>query len=435
MSYTKSLNKFNNIYNKNIILNDDIKKIKQNAWDLFNKTGLPPSMHTTELWKYTNFSDLKKLDFDNSHKTNFVVKDKLNILKDDQWNNIFIINGFFDKSQSNYSKEIIVENFSNLNKLKYLIKKIGSIADDAENEFIALNSSLMQDPVFISIDNENIEKNINIVMITVDQDSNFCNFPRVFVEAKSKTNSTVVETYVNLADTESKNLTVPVIEYLLEEESKLSHKHIQLDTGKSFLFHFDRILQNKNSSFNSTSYSNAGLLSRYDIHSNLNGIDSDCNFHGLYITDKNEQQENEISITHSVPKCSSDQMFKGILAGESKAVFSGKVLVKKDAQKTQAFQKDLNFLLSKKAEVYTKPSLEIYADDVICSHGATAGNMDTNMLFYLQSRGINEDEATSMLIRGFAQEIIEEFDDEIIISFLEKNLNSKIKTLDIEGII
>ena len=113
-------------------------------------------------------------------------------------------------------------------------------------------------------------------------------------------------------------------------------------------------------------------------------------------------------------------MFKGILAGKSRAVFSGKVLVKKDAQKTKAFQKDLNFLLSRDAEVDTKPSLEIYADDVECSHGATAGNMDKNMLFYLQSRGIDKDEATSMLIRGFAQEIIDEFEDENIINALEE---------------
>ncbi|MDG2101725.1 MAG: Fe-S cluster assembly protein SufD [Dehalococcoidia bacterium] len=435
MSSIKPLNKFNSIFSKNIILNDDIKKLKQNAWDLFNKSGLPPSTNTTELWKYTNFSDLKKIDFDNSYKNDFLVKDNINILKNDQWNNIFIINGFFDESQSNFSNEIVVENFSNLDKLKYLSNKIGSIADDSENEFISLNSSLMQDPVIISIDDQKAIKNINIVMITVDQNSNFCNFPRVFVEAKPKTNSTVVETYINLSDVESKNLTIPVVEYLLEEDSKLNHKHIQLDSGKSFLFHFDRILQKRNSNFISTSYSNAGFLSRYDIHSNLNGIDSNCNFHGLYITDKKQQQENEISITHSVPKCSSDQMFKGILAGESKAVFSGKVLVKKDAQKTKAFQKDLNFLLSKKAEVNTKPSLEIYADDVECSHGATAGNMDNNMLFYLQSRGINEDEATSMLIRGFAQEIIEEFDDENIINFLGNILNNKIKKLDIEGII
>ena len=432
---TKSLHKFNNIYKNNINLNDDIKKIKQNAWDLFDKNGLPPSIHTSELWKYTNFYNLKKLDFENASKIDFEVKENLNILKDDQWSNIFIINGFFDESQSNYTNQIIVENFSNLNKLKHLSKKIGSIADDSENEFISLNSSLMQDPLFISIDNKNIDKNINIVMITVDQNSNFCNFPRIFVEAKANSNSTIVETYINLASKESQNLTVPVIEYLLEDNSKINHKHIQLDSGNSYLFHFDRILQNRNSSFNSTSFSNSGILSRYDIHSNLNGSDSDCNFHGLYITDKNQQQENEISITHSVPKCSSDQMFKGILAGESKAVFSGKVLVKKDAQKTKAFQKDLNFLLSKKAQVNTKPSLEIYADDVECSHGATAGNMDTNMLFYLQSRGITEDEATSMLIRGFAQEIIEEFEDEIIIYYLENILNNKIKILDIEGII
>ena len=128
-------------------------------------------------------------------------------------------------------------------------------------------------------------------------------------------------------------------------------------------------------------------------------------------------------------------MFKGILAGKSRAVFSGKVLVKKDSQKTKAFQKDLNFLLSKDAEVDTKPSLEIYADDVECSHGATAGNMDKNMLFYLHSRGIDKDEATSMLIRGFAQEIIDEFEDENITNALEEILKEKINILDIQGIM
>jgi len=435
MTLTKSLQNFNNIYNNNTILNDDVKKIKQNAWDLFNKNGLPPNIKTKELWKYTNFSNLNKLDFENASKIDFNINENSDILKKDEWSNIFIINGFFDEAQSNFSNQIIVENLSNLNKLKYLSKKIGSIADDSENEFISLNSSLMQDPVFISIDNENVDKNINIVIITADQNSNFCNFPRVFVESKANSNSTIVETYINLATKESQNLTVPVIEYLLEDNSKINHKHIQLDSGNSYLFHFDRILQNENSKFDSTSFSHAGILSRYDIHSNLNGLNSNCNFHGLYVTDKNQQQENEISITHSVPKCSSDQMFKGILAGESKAVFSGKVLVKKDAQKTKAFQKDLNFLLSKKAEVNTKPSLEIYADDVECSHGATAGNMDKNMLFYLQSRGIDENEATSMLIRGFAQEIIEEFNDEVIVNYLENILNNKIKILDIEGII
>ena len=128
-------------------------------------------------------------------------------------------------------------------------------------------------------------------------------------------------------------------------------------------------------------------------------------------------------------------MFKGILAGKSRAVFSGKVLVKQDAQKTKAFQKDLNFLLSEEAEVDTKPSLEIYADDVECSHGATAGNMDKSMLFYLESRGINKDEAMSMLIKGFAQEIIDEFDDINIINVLESILDNKINILDIQGIM
>ena len=128
-------------------------------------------------------------------------------------------------------------------------------------------------------------------------------------------------------------------------------------------------------------------------------------------------------------------MFKGILAGKSKAVFSGKVLVKQNAQKTKAFQKDFNFLLSKDCEVDTKPSLEIYADDVECSHGATAGNMDKNMLFYLQSRGINNQDAMSMLIRGFAQEIIDEFEDNEIIKYLENLIDDTIPSMEIQGIM
>ena len=238
-----------------------------------------------------------------------------------------------------------------------------------------------------------------------------------------------------MSEEKSKNLVVPVIEYLLEDNSKVNHKRMQIDSGDSYFFQFDRILQKANSSFISTSFSLSGLVSRYDIHSDLVGINSECNLHGLYLTNSDQLQENEISITHSVEKCSSDQMFKGILAGKSKAVFSGKVLVKQDAQKTRAFQKDLNFLLSKDCEVDTKPSLEIYADDVECSHGATAGNMDKNMLFYLQSRGINSDDAMAMLIRGFAQEIIDEFDDEKIIEFLENSVDKIIPKLDIEGIM
>ena len=430
------LNRFKNLYEPNSKFDKKIKEIKIDGWKNFNNHGLPPSSHTSELWKYTNFSKLYNSEFSKTSKRDYGREFHSSLLgKQTDTNTIFIVDGFYDEKNSIISNEIILENAVNLKNLKYLNNQFGSIAINSENEMIALNSSLMQDPILVSVRNSNKVNNLQIIIVNSGENFHSSSFPRLFVEFAPKTKSNIVEMFVNLADNSNENLTVPVIEYLLGKKTEVSHKRIQIDHGNSYYFQFDRILQNEESRFKSTSFSFSGLLSRYDIHSDLNGINSDCSFHGLYVTDKNQHQENEISTTHSVERCSSDQMFKGILAGKSRAIFSGKVLVKKNAQKTRAFQKDLNFLLSKSAEVDTKPSLEIYADDVVCSHGATAGNIDKNMLFYLESRGINKDQATSMLIRGFAQEIIEEFQDELLIEYLEKLLDEKIPTLDVEGIM
>ena len=425
----------NNIFEQNEISNMQINELKKDGWKNFSDFGMPPNKHTEELWKYTNFSKLQNLNFSKPSKSTFDLSNNLNDLINLSSNNIYIVNGFYDSEKSNFSKNIIIENEKNINKLDYLVSHMGTIAKNEENEMLALNSSLMSDPVFISLKNNSTEISTNIFIISTDDKITFSSTPRLFIEASENSNYVINEIHINLSSEKNQTLEIPVLEYLLQKNSEINHKRIQLSSESSYFFNFDRVQQNENSKFNSVSFSTSGELSRFDIHTDLIGENSECSFHGLYITDKNQHQENEISTTHSVGRCSSDQMFKGILAGKSRAVFSGKVLVKQDAQKTQAFQKDLNFLLSEEAEVDTKPSLEIYADDVECSHGATAGNMDKSMLFYLQSRGINKDEAMSMLIKGFAQEIIDEFDDINIISILESILENKINILDIQGVM
>ena len=160
-------------------------------------------------------------------------------------------------------------------------------------------------------------------------------------------------------------------------------------------------------SYRSTSFSVGSSIGRNDVFTSLNGEYADSTLHGVYITTNRQQHDNEISTTHAAPNGTSDQYYKGILSGRSRAVFSGKIVVERGAQKTDANQKDLNLLLSHGAEVDTKPSLEIYADDVKCAHGATAGHVDEDTLFYLQSRGVDYDTAQAMLIRGFAAEILD----------------------------
>ena len=156
---------------------------------------------------------------------------------------------------------------------------------------------------------------------------------------------------------------------------------------------------------------------------------AESTLHGVYLTTNRQHQDNEISTTHAAPHCTSDQYYKGILSGRSRAVFSGKITVERGAQKTDANQKDLNLLLSHGAEVDTKPSLEIYADDVKCAHGATAGHVDEDTLFYLQSRGVDYDTAQAMLIRGFAAEILSEFKDDELHAFLESQLDELMPAL------
>ena len=181
-------------------------------------------------------------------------------------------------------------------------------------------------------------------------------------------------------------------------------------------------------------FSTGPNIGRNDVHVELAETGSECSLSGLYITNHNAHQDNEISTSHLKPHGTSNQFYKGILAGSSRAVFSGKILVAPGAMKTEALQKDMNLLLSKGAEIDTKPSLEIYADDVKCAHGATAGHVDKNMLFYLQSRGVDKEVATKMLILGFASEILELFDPPPLKKFLYRVLEEIIPSLESDGI-
>ena len=148
-------------------------------------------------------------------------------------------------------------------------------------------------------------------------------------------------------------------------------------------------------------------MGRYDLSVFLNGSDSYCNLNGLYVTANSQHQDNNINIEHAQPNTTSRLAYKGILDGRSKAVFGGTVLVQQNAQKTDAIQSDKNLVLSPNAEVDSKPALFIYADDVKCGHGATAGNIDEETIFYMRSRGLDIETASKMLIYGFAKEVID----------------------------
>jgi Fe-S cluster assembly protein SufD len=194
-------------------------------------------------------------------------------------------------------------------------------------------------------------------------------------------------------------------EIVLEKNAKLSIYKKQTLNNQSFLINFILVEQAENSSFYSFTLDQGAALSRTDFSVHLNGHDAEVNLQGVYLTSQQQVADHHSVIYHHAPHCQSKQHYRGIVNDQSKAIFNGKIVIEKDAQKSSTQQLNKNILLSNQAEVDTKPELEIYADDVKASHGATIGQLDMQALFYLQARGISLDEAKALLIEGFLQEV------------------------------
>lgn len=415
-------------------------ELRKKAWAEFEKLGFPTERRGNELWKYT---DLRRLDTEAYSRDGagpgISADDLRNIAPwSDDWHTAVIINGQFSAelsrnlSGTGVSKSNLVEaTESNRDSVK---TALSSVASFEGNAFVALNTALFESGVLIEIDPDaEPEHPVHVVHVVTDGADNRAFYPRTLLLAGSNSKATVTESFLNLSD--GPQFTVPVFEVSLSENATVRHFRVQLENEQSIHIGTTRIEQPQNAVFNSTSFATGPAIGRNDVHTNLAGEGAETNLHGLYITDGSSHQDNEISTTHHKPHGTSHQFYKGILAGKSRAVFSGKVLVQPDAMKTLAVQKDLNLLLSHGAEIDTKPSLEIYADDVKCAHGATAGHVDANMLFYLMSRGVNRQDAAMMLVSGFASEIVDEFEPEPLRDFLYRKLEQIIPELDSEGIL
>jgi Fe-S cluster assembly protein SufD len=211
-------------------------------------------------------------------------------------------------------------------------------------------------------------------------------------------------------------------EYHIAESAVFDIYKIQNEKRNSYHIDNSEIVQEKGSIFTHISFDFGSVLTRNDLRADLIGENIETNLYGLYLTNDNRHVDNHTYVDHSAPNCESNELYKGILDDKSTGVFSGKILVKKDSQKTNAYQSNKNILLSEEARIDTKPQLEIYADDVKCSHGATVGSLDKEAYFYIRSRGIPAAEAQSMLIKAFAEDVVQN----IKIQEIHKDINNLI---------
>jgi Fe-S cluster assembly protein SufD len=275
-----------------------------------------------------------------------------------------------------------------------------------QSSFTSLNTAFFQDGAFIHVPaGQNIALPIHLLYLSTAKETGSTAQPRNLVVLEPGSKATLLETYVSTAETAS--FTNTVTELVLQPGASLEHVKFQDESPQAFHMAGIHARLERGSQLISHSIATGAKLSRNNIRAILAGEGVECVLNGLYLTHGEQLADHHMVVEHAAPHCNSHEYFNGILDGRSKGVFHGRILVRPAAQKTDAKQTNKNLLLSEEATVDTKPQLEIYADDVKCTHGATVGQLNEESIFYLRARGIGAERARRMLIHAFAGEIIE----------------------------
>ena len=391
-----------------------LRDLRDSAWSKFNETGFPTARRGNERWKYTNVGPIAKTDF--SFANSPTPANGLKALapsyklEGPAVYDLVYIDGRYSAELSSPAAGLNGITAASLALIAPdsafdLESQVGRYAPP-DDGFAALNTAFLHDGAYIHVADGHSEKVfVRLSYITTDGGAPKVTHPRTLIVAGRNTDVTVVESYTGPKDTVY--FTNAVTEISVGDGARIDHYRLLLEGEKAFHVGTSRVKQEKDSSFSSASFALGTALARNDLEVLFDGPGGYCSLNGLYLTADKQHIDNLINIDHAQPHCTSRLKYKGILDGRSKAVFGGTVMVRPDAQKSDAEQTDKNLILSQWAEVDSKPSLFIYADDVKCSHGATAGHIDEDTLFYLRSRGLDLDTASRMLVHAFASEIIE----------------------------
>ncbi len=277
--------------------------------------------------------------------------------------------------------------------------------DDEIHPFASLNTALLDEGVFIMIpDGVVIEKPIALLFVSSGGgEDRVIASPRIVIVAGESSQVRIVETFVNSGS--SRVLSNPYTQIVSRPNSSVDHYRVQQESREAFHFGLIRAHQERDSHLRSHVITTGAALSRTDLSVVLDGPGADCVANGLYVLNDDQHADHQTLIDHAKPHCTSSELYKGILDDRSRGIFEGKVIVRPDAQKTNASQKNNNLILSHQAIANTTPQLEIYADDVKCAHGSTIGRLDEEAMFYLRSRGVGKEDAIEILTWGFASEV------------------------------
>ncbi len=388
-----------------------LKVVRKQAIETFERLGFPTAKD--EAWKYTNLASVARTQFQFVTDTAALTADQIApfLFGKSNWPRLVFINGNFSKNLS-LIKNISGLTLTNLSETlakhpEHLKPYLFQYADMKRDAFAALNAAFFHDGAFIHVSSKTaLEEPIHLLFISTSSETKpALNQVRNLIVLEEQSKASVIEKYVCLNGGEH-YFNNSVTEIILNSASHLDYHKLEHESEHGIHIGTTQVNQNAGSRFVSSSIVVDGGLVRNDLNVVLNGEHAECVLNGFYMADGEEQVDNHTLIDHPKPNGKSYQVYKGILTGKSNGVFSGRILVHQDAQKTDASQTNKNLLLSKEATMNTKPQLEILADDVKCTHGAAVGQLEDEAIFYLKTRGIDEPSASKLLSYGFANEVI-----------------------------
>ena len=305
------------------------------------------------------------------------------------------------------------------------------VNEENTNPFTALNASMMNSGICIKLDsNVIIEKPIQLIYATVDISDHLMNHPRFVFELGYNSEATIIEHYVG--STDLAYFINPVSNIFLNNNAKLHHFRVEEDAALANHIASTNYFLKADSQLNAVSISSGAKLFRHNIKLTFNDQGGYANLSGLSTIKNDQHHDQNIIIDHFNNSCQSEQLFKYILSDKSSGVFNGKVVVKENTQHTDADQANKNLLLSSEAIMNTNPQLEIYSEDVKCSHGSTTGQIDSEALFYLQSRGISKSKSIELIINGFAKDIVDHINNEDVKSYINTKVTNWIEKVLID---
>jgi Fe-S cluster assembly protein SufD len=388
--------------------------LRRSAIDRFALTGFPTSRD--EEWRFTPIAPIAKGAWRHSSgSAHDVTRQDLApfVFGHPEWTTLVFVDGAYSETLSSITavgQGVRVGSLSDALKSDspVLERHLARHAPIESSPFTALSTAFMRDGTFLHVPrNVDLTRPVHTVFVSTSKAAGAVTHPRNLLVVEEGARASIIESYVTLAEGAS-YWTNAVTEVVAGANSWIEHTRIQRESERAYHIGLTHVEQERDGHYRSFSLAMGGALARHNLTARLNGENVETLMYGLYLTRGQQVVDNHTAIHHDQPNCRSWEVYKGVLDGHSRAVFNGKVFVKPEAQKTDAKQTNRNLLLSDEAKVDTKPQLEIFADDVKCTHGATVGRLDDIALFYARSRGVPSAVAQLLLTYAFAAEVTSE---------------------------